>query len=91
MRNTNTHSAKNAVKAAQVTNHIKARKRQGMTHKDAKTEAYLRYQIKNQTSPDVNRTWLERAREAWPTWQAYCEYWRQQSRPMTSIVRDMGA
>ena len=41
-----THNAQNAVKAAQVTNHIKAAKRRGETHGDAKAEAYRIYSIK---------------------------------------------
>lgn len=41
------HHARNAVKAAQVTNHIKARKKLGMSHDEAKAEAYVIYKIKN--------------------------------------------
>ena len=35
-----TPNARNAVKAAQVTNHIKAGKKVGLTHAEAKAEAY---------------------------------------------------
>ena len=41
-----THNARNAVKAAQVTNHIKARKKVGVSHAKAKAEAYRIYEIK---------------------------------------------
>ncbi len=41
-----TYQARNAVKAAQVTNHIKAQKKLGVTHEEAKAEAYRLYQIK---------------------------------------------
>ena len=41
-----TPNARNAVKAAQVTNHIKAGKKVGLTHAEAKAEAYRLYQIK---------------------------------------------
>ena len=34
------------MKAAQVTNHIKAGKKVGLTHAEAKAEAYRLYQIK---------------------------------------------
>ena len=46
MKNYNTYQAKNAVKAAQVTNHIESRKAQGVEHNEAKTEAYYIYNIK---------------------------------------------
>ena len=41
-----TYQARNAVKAAQVTNHIKSRKAQGVEHNEAKAEAYYIYNIK---------------------------------------------
>jgi hypothetical protein len=41
-----TPNARNAVKAAQVTNHIKAGKKVGLSHAEAKAEAYRMYQIK---------------------------------------------
>jgi len=41
-----TYQARNAVKAAQVTNHIKAAKKLGESHSDAKAEAYRLYNIK---------------------------------------------
>ena len=34
------------MKAAEVTNHIKARKKEGVSHEEAKAEAYRLYQIK---------------------------------------------
>jgi hypothetical protein len=34
------------VKAAEVTNHIIARKKEGVSHEDAKAEAYYIYNIK---------------------------------------------
>jgi|TARA_R110002110_G_scaffold204871_1_gene416335 hypothetical protein len=41
-----TYQAQNAVKAAQVTNHIKAGKKAGLSHEDAKAEAYRVFNIK---------------------------------------------
>ena len=41
-----TYQARNAVKAAEVTNHIKARKKEGVGHGEAKAEAYRLYKIK---------------------------------------------
>ena len=41
-----TYQARNAVKAAQVTNHIKAQKKVGISHAKAKAEAYRLYNIK---------------------------------------------
>jgi len=41
-----TYQARNAVKAAQVTNHIIAAKKLGETHSEAKAEAYRLYNIK---------------------------------------------
>lgn len=41
-----TYQARNAVKAAQVTNHIIAHKKLGVSHIDAKAEAYRVYNIK---------------------------------------------
>jgi hypothetical protein len=46
MKTYNTYQARNAVKAAEVTNHIKARKKEGVSHEDAKAEAYRIYKIK---------------------------------------------
>ena len=46
MRTYNTYQARNAVKAAEVTNHIIARKKEGIAHEDAKAEAYYIYNIK---------------------------------------------
>ncbi len=46
MKTYNTYQARNAVKAALVTNHIKAGKKQGQTHAEAKAEAYRIHNIK---------------------------------------------
>ena len=46
MKTYKTYQARNAVKAAQVTNHIIAAKKLGETHADAKAEAYRLYNIK---------------------------------------------
>ena len=46
MKTYSSYQAKNAVKAAQVTNHIKAGKKQGQTHAEAKAEAYRLHNIK---------------------------------------------
>ena len=46
MKTYKTYQARNAVKAAQVTNHIIAAKKLGQTHSDAKAEAYRLYNIK---------------------------------------------
>jgi hypothetical protein len=46
MNDYKTYNARNAVKAAQVTNHIKAGKKLGQTHGEAKAEAYRLYNIK---------------------------------------------
>ena len=46
MKTYKTYQARNAVKAAEVTNHIKARKKEGVSHEEAKAEAYRLYQIK---------------------------------------------
>ena len=46
MKTYKTYQAKNAVKAAQVTNHIKAAKKLGESHQEAKAEAYRLYNIK---------------------------------------------
>ncbi len=46
MKTYNTYNARNAVKAAQVTNHIKAQKKLGVSHLAAKAEAYRLYNIK---------------------------------------------
>jgi len=46
MKTYSTPNARNAVKAAQVTNHIKAGKKIGLTHEEAKAEAYRIYKIK---------------------------------------------
>ena len=46
MKTYNTYQARNAVKAALVTNHIKAGKKQGQTHAEAKAEASRLHNIK---------------------------------------------
>ena len=46
MKTYKTYNARNAVKAAEVTNHIKARKKEGVSHGEAKAEAYRLYKIK---------------------------------------------
>ena len=46
MKTYKTYQARNAVKAAEVTNHIKARKKEGVSHEEAKAEAYRSYKIK---------------------------------------------
>ena len=46
MKTYKTHNARNAVKAAQVTNYIKAAKKNGVGHITAKAEAYRVYNIK---------------------------------------------
>ena len=46
MKTYKTYNARNAVKAAQVTNHIKAAKKNGVSHLEAKAEAYRIYGIK---------------------------------------------
>ena len=46
MKTYKTYNARNAVKAAQVTNHIKAAKKNGVSHLEAKAEAYRIYSIK---------------------------------------------
>ena len=46
MKTYKTYQAKNAVKAAQVTNHIIAAKKLGQSHEEAKAEAYRLYNIK---------------------------------------------
>ena len=46
MKTYKTYQARNAVKAAQVTNHIKAAKKNGVSHLKAKAEAYRIYSIK---------------------------------------------
>jgi len=46
MKTYNTYQARNAVKAAQVTNHIIAEKKVGVTHEEAKAEAYRLFNIK---------------------------------------------
>ena len=46
MKTYKTYQARNAVKAALVTNHIKARKKVGITHGKAKAEAYQIHGIK---------------------------------------------
>ena len=47
MKTYSNHHARNAVKAAQVTNHIKARKKLGMSHDEAKAEAHEIFKIKS--------------------------------------------
>jgi len=46
MKTYKTYQARNAVKAALVTNHIVAQKKLGATHSEAKAEAYRLYNIK---------------------------------------------
>ena len=46
MKTYNTYQARNAVKAAQVTNHIIAEKKNGVAHEEAKAEAYRLFNIK---------------------------------------------
>ena len=46
MKTYKTYQARNAVKAAEVTIHIIARKKEGVTHEEAKAEAYRIYKIK---------------------------------------------
>ena len=46
MKTYKTYNARNAVKAAEVTNHIKARKKEGVSHEEAKAEAYRLLKIK---------------------------------------------
>ena len=46
MKTYKTYNARNAVKAALVTNHIKAQKKFGVSHVEAKAEAYRLYNIK---------------------------------------------
>lgn len=47
MKTYKTYQARNAVKAAEVTNHIIAQKKLGVSHDEAKAEAYRLYRIKN--------------------------------------------
>jgi hypothetical protein len=56
MKTYNTYQARNAVKAAQVTNHIIAQKKLGVAHEVAKAEAYRLFQIKA-ASPILLRHW----------------------------------
>ena len=46
MKEYKTYQARNAVKAALVTNHIIAQKKLGVSHSEAKAEAYRLYNIK---------------------------------------------
>lgn len=46
MKTYKTYQARNAVKAAQVTNHIIAEKKNGVSHEEAKAEAYRLHNIK---------------------------------------------
>ena len=46
MKTYNTYQARNAVKAALVTNYIKAGKKAGLSHAKLKAEAYRLYNIK---------------------------------------------
>ena len=52
-----TYQARNAVKAAQVTNHIKSQKKVGVPHNVAKAEAYGLYNIKK-ARPILVRYWV---------------------------------
>lgn len=54
-----TYQAKNAVKAAQVTNHIIAMKKVGVAHAKAKAEAYRMYEIKA-ALPIIEQYWKAR-------------------------------
>lgn len=56
MKTYKTYQARNAVKAAQVTNHIIAQKKLGVAHEVAKAEAYRLFQIKA-ASPILLRHW----------------------------------
>ncbi len=46
MKTYKTYNARNAVKAALVTNYIKSQKKLGVSHVEAKAEAYRLYNIK---------------------------------------------
>lgn len=48
-----TYQARNAAKAALVTNHIKAGKKRGLTHSEAKAEAHRLHNIKKGTRNHV--------------------------------------
>tara|TARA_B100000614_G_scaffold144453_1_gene128508 strand:- start:130 stop:405 length:276 start_codon:yes stop_codon:yes gene_type:complete len=71
------HHNNNARLAAAVTNYIKAAKRHGWTHRAAKTFAYLKYNIKNQNSTDVDYAWIDRAKAVYGGWEAFEEAYRR--------------
>ena len=48
-----TYRQTNASKAAQVTNYIKARKKDGVSHDVAKAEAYKKFNVKNRPDPGM--------------------------------------
>ena len=48
-----TYRQTNASKAAQVTNYIKARKKDGVSHDVAKAEAYKKFNVKNRPTPGM--------------------------------------
>lgn len=54
MKKYRNHHSRNAVKAALVTNYIKARKKQGYSHELAKAEAHEIYKIKSSKNPDFS-------------------------------------
>lgn len=65
MKTYKTYNARNAVKAALVTNHIKAQKKLGVSHTDAKAEAYRLYSIK--AALPILKKALEAERKGWHT------------------------
>ena len=67
------HHNNNARLAAAVTNAIKIGKRYGWSHMEAKSFAYLKYNIKNRNSADVNYAWLDRAKTLYGSWEAFQE------------------
>ena len=77
MKTYKTYQARNAVKAAEVTNHIKARKKEGVTHEEAKAEAYQEISLDSEkeslekkfkeledTPPDIETELLELKKRA---------------------------
>ena len=67
------HHNNNARLAAAVTNAIKIGKRYGWSHKEAKSFAYLKYNIKNQNGSNVDYAWLDRAKTLYGSWEAFQE------------------
>tara|TARA_R110002167_G_scaffold129024_2_gene311712 strand:- start:218 stop:391 length:174 start_codon:yes stop_codon:yes gene_type:complete len=45
------HHARNAVKAGHVTSHIVKRKKDGLTHEEAKKEAHVKFAVKTSKYP----------------------------------------